>query len=153
MTIPSVAAGAYANIARLADPSAGLGKAAGAAGEAASGPSFGAMLKDALNSVTEAGHKSDAQTQAMVAGKSDMVDVVTAVSETEVAVETMVAVRNKVIEAYQGHHVDANLMVFAGAFAGKCPPRQRVRPKAGPMISSGGGGFWFFVRKCDNART
>jgi|SRR5437879_5415181 flagellar hook-basal body complex protein FliE len=98
MTIPSVAAGAYANIARLADPSAGLGKAAG---EAANGSSFGAMLKDALNSVTESGHKSDAQTQSMAAGKADMVDVVTAVSETEVAVETMVAVRNKVIEAYQ----------------------------------------------------
>ena len=59
------------------------------------------MLKDALNSVSESGHKSDAQTRAMVAGKADMVDVVTAVSETEVAVETMVAVRNKVIEAYQ----------------------------------------------------
>jgi flagellar hook-basal body complex protein FliE len=102
MTIPSVAAGAYANVARLADPSAGLGKAAGAAGGAGEGgPSFGAMLKDALNSVSESGHKSDAQTRAMVAGKADMVDVVTAVSETEVAVETMVAVRNKVIEAYQ----------------------------------------------------
>jgi flagellar hook-basal body complex protein FliE len=102
MTIPSVAAGAYANIARLADPSAGLGKAAGAAAAGGEGgPSFGAMLKDALNSVAEAGHKSDGQTQAMVAGKADMVDVVTAVSETEVAVETMVAVRNKVIEAYQ----------------------------------------------------
>jgi flagellar hook-basal body complex protein FliE len=101
MTIPSVAAGAYANIARLADPSAGLGKAAGAAGEATGGSSFGAMLKDALNSVTESGHKSDAQTKAMVGGKADMVDVVTAVSETEVAVETMVAVRNRVIEAYQ----------------------------------------------------
>ena len=37
----------------------------------------------------------------MVAGKANMVDVVTAVSETEVAVETMVAVRNKVIQAYQ----------------------------------------------------
>jgi len=98
MTIPSVAAGAYANVARLADPSAGLGKAAG---EAANGSSFGAMLKDALNSVTESGHKSDAQTRSMAAGKADMVDVVTAVSETEVAVETMVAVRNKVIEAYQ----------------------------------------------------
>jgi flagellar hook-basal body complex protein FliE len=59
------------------------------------------MLKDALNSVTESGHKSDAQTKAMVGGKADMVDVVTAVSETEVAVETMVAVRNRVIEAYQ----------------------------------------------------
>jgi flagellar hook-basal body complex protein FliE len=102
MTIPSVAAGAYANIALLADPSAGLGQAAGAAGGgAAGGSSFGAMLKDALNSVTEAGQKSDSQTRAMVAGKADMVDVVTAVSETEVAVETMVAVRNKVIEAYQ----------------------------------------------------
>jgi flagellar hook-basal body complex protein FliE len=103
MTIPSVAASAYANVARLAEPSAGLGKAAGAAGaggEAGNG-SFGAMLKDALNSVAASGHKSDVQTQAMVAGKADMVDVVTAVSETEVAVETMVAVRNKVIEAYQ----------------------------------------------------
>jgi flagellar hook-basal body complex protein FliE len=98
MTIPSVAAGAYANIARLADPAAGLGQAVGGA---AGGPSFGAMLKDALSSVSEAGHKSDSQTGAMVAGKANMVDVVTAVSETEVAVETMVAVRNKVIEAYQ----------------------------------------------------
>jgi flagellar hook-basal body complex protein FliE len=102
MTIPSVAAGAYANVARLAEPSAGLGKAAGEAiGETSNGGSFGAMLKDALNSVAASGQKSDAQTQAMVAGKADMVDVVTAVSETEVAVETMVAVRNKVIEAYQ----------------------------------------------------
>ena len=101
MTIPSVASGAFANVARLADPSAGLGQAVGAAGGSAGGSSFGAMLKDALNSVTEAGHKSDSQTRAMVAGKADMVDVVTAVSETEVAVETMVAVRNKVIEAYQ----------------------------------------------------
>jgi flagellar hook-basal body complex protein FliE len=94
MTIPSIAAGAYANAARLADPAAAVGGGAG-------GSSFGAMLKDAIGSVTAAGHKSDAQTQAMVAGKTDMVDVVTAVSETEVAVETMVAVRNKVIEAYQ----------------------------------------------------
>jgi flagellar hook-basal body complex protein FliE len=98
MTIPSAAAaGAYANVARLADPAAGLGKGAG---ESATG-SFGALLKDALNSVAEAGHKSDTQTQAMAAGKADMIDVVTAVSETEVAVETMVAVRNRVIEAYQ----------------------------------------------------
>jgi flagellar hook-basal body complex protein FliE len=101
MTIPSLAAGAYANVARLADPSAGLGKAVGAVAEAGNGSSFGAMLKGALNSVAEAGHKSDAQARAMISGKSDMVDVVTAVSETEVAVETMVAVRNRVIEAYQ----------------------------------------------------
>jgi flagellar hook-basal body complex protein FliE len=97
MTTPAAAASAYSNLARLADPSA-LGKSAGDAG---GGPSFGSILKDALNTVTEAGHKSDAQSKAMVAGKADMVDVVTAVSETEVAVQTMVSVRDRVIAAYE----------------------------------------------------
>jgi flagellar hook-basal body complex protein FliE len=103
MPIPSLAANAYANVARLGDPAAGLGKAGGIAGlaGAADASSFGAMLKDALGQVAESGQRSDAQTRAMLTGKADMVDVVTAVSETEVAVETMVAVRNKVIEAYQ----------------------------------------------------
>ncbi len=99
MAIPSAAAAnAYANIARLADPGTALGKGTG---DAAGGQSFGNMLSQALNSVVDAGHKSDIQSKAMVAGKADMVDVVTAVSETEVAVETMVSVRDKVIEAYQ----------------------------------------------------
>jgi flagellar hook-basal body complex protein FliE len=100
MTTPSIAAGAYANLARLADPSAALGKTA-AAGAGADGPSFGALLKDVVGSVVEAGRKSDAQTQSMVAGKANIVDVVTAVSETEVAVEALVAVRDKVIQAYE----------------------------------------------------
>ncbi len=98
MTTPSAAAGAYASLARLADPSAALGKVAG---EAAAGPSFGSLLKDAIGSVVEAGRKSDAQTQALATGKSNIVDVVTAVSETEVAVEALVAVRDKVIQAYE----------------------------------------------------
>jgi flagellar hook-basal body complex protein FliE len=37
----------------------------------------------------------------MVNGKSDMVNVVTAVSETEVAIDAVVAVRDKVIQAYE----------------------------------------------------
>jgi flagellar hook-basal body complex protein FliE len=98
MTTPSVAAGAYSSIARLADPSAALGKAAG---DGAGGPSFGSLLKEAIGSVVEAGRKSDAQTHAMAAGKSNIVDVVTAVSETEVAVQSLVAVRDKVIAAYE----------------------------------------------------
>jgi flagellar hook-basal body complex protein FliE len=95
---PSAAAGAYASLARLADPSAALGKTAG---EGTGGPSFGAMLKDAVGSVLETGRKSDAQTHALAAGKSNLVDVVTAVSETEVAIEAMVSVRDKVIAAYE----------------------------------------------------
>ena len=88
----STAAGAYANMAKLAS---GLTKPAEPNG------SFGDVLKQALHSVNEAGQKSDAQTVALAKGKSNMVDVVTAVAETEVAVDAVVAVRDKVIAAYE----------------------------------------------------
>ena len=97
MTSPSAAANAYASLARIADPSSGLGKALGET----QGPSFGALLKDAIGSVLEAGKASDAQQRAMVAGKANIVDVVTAVSETEVAVEALVSVRDRMIQAYE----------------------------------------------------
>ena len=97
MTTPSAAANAYASLARMSDPSAGLAKAAGDAG----GPSFGSLLKDVVGSVLEAGHKSDAQQQALATGKANIVDVVTAVSETEVAVQTLVSVRDRMIQAYE----------------------------------------------------
>lgn len=97
MTSPSAAANAYASLARIADPSSGLGRAVGET----QGPSFGALLKDALGTVLEAGKASDAQQRAMVAGKANIVDVVTAVSETEVAVEALVSVRDRMIQAYE----------------------------------------------------
>ncbi len=98
MASPLAAAGAYANIARLVtDP----GRALAAPGDAGkSGGGFASVLKDALAQVQELGKKSDTQTLAAVNGKSNMVDVVTAVSETEVAVDAVVAVRDKVIAAY-----------------------------------------------------
>jgi len=100
MASPLAAASAYANIARLAaDPAAAL---AGAAGGANKGDtSFTSVLKDAMASIQETGKKSDNQAQAMANGKSNMVDVVTAVAETEVAIDAVVAVRDKVIAAYE----------------------------------------------------
>jgi flagellar hook-basal body complex protein FliE len=98
MASPITAANAYAKLARLADPGANPLKQT--SGDSA-GPSFGAMVKEAINSVVEAGHNSDGQAQAMAAGKANIVDVVTAVSETEVAVEAMVSIRDKVISAYE----------------------------------------------------
>jgi flagellar hook-basal body complex protein FliE len=97
MTTPSAAANAYASLARITDASGGLGKAVGET----NGPSFGALLKDAIGGVLEAGKASDAQQRAMVAGKANIVDVVTAVSETEVAVEALVSVRDRMIQAYE----------------------------------------------------
>ena len=51
--------------------------------------------------MSEAGRASDVQTQAMVAGKANIVDVVTAVAETETAISTVVSVRDRVIAAYE----------------------------------------------------
>jgi flagellar hook-basal body complex protein FliE len=95
MASPTVAASAYANIARILD-SGGTGK-----GSEAGGPSFGALLKDAIGSVLDAGKKTDAQTVAMTSGKANVMDVVTAVAETDVAVSTLVSVRDRVIQSYE----------------------------------------------------
>jgi flagellar hook-basal body complex protein FliE len=100
MATPLAAAGAYANMARLAaDPSTAL--AGVAAGTGTSDTSFASVLKDAIGSVAESGKKADTQARAMANGKSNMVDVVTAVAETEVAIDAVVAVRDKVIAAYE----------------------------------------------------
>jgi flagellar hook-basal body complex protein FliE len=100
MASPLSAASAYANIAKL---TTGIGgKPPGAAAGAGAVPdSFGDVLKQALDAVSEAGKKSDAQSVAAVHGKGNMVDVVTAVAQTEVAIDAVVAVRDRVIAAYE----------------------------------------------------
>jgi len=98
MPTPIAAAGAYAKLARLADSGAALSKTVD---DGAGGPSFGALVKEALGAAVEAGRKSDTQAQAMAAGKTNMVDLVTAVAESETAITTLVSVRDRVIQAYQ----------------------------------------------------
>ena len=93
MASPSVAANAYASLASIME-SAGGATGAGKASDAG-GVSFGAMLKESLGSVMDAGRKSDAQTIAMAQGKANVIDVVTAVAETDVAVATLVSVRDR----------------------------------------------------------
>ena len=102
MASPLAAASTYANIARLAaNPSRALaGIAADDTSSGQSNTSFTSVLKEAIDHVNELGRKSDEQTRAAANGKSNMVDVVTAVSETEVAIDAVVAVRDKVIAAY-----------------------------------------------------
>jgi flagellar hook-basal body complex protein FliE len=104
MASPTIAANAYANLAKLTSPGAGTGAGAVAVtgkSPEGDGPSFGAMVKDALGSVLDAGRKSDAQTVAMASGKANVMDVVTAVAETDVAVSTLVSVRDRVIQSYE----------------------------------------------------
>lgn len=98
MPTPAIAANAYAALAQLREQSAGLTRdVAGPEG----GLNFGSVLKDAMTNVTAIGRKSDAQAQDVAMGKANMIDVVTAVAESETAIQTMVAVRDKVIAAYE----------------------------------------------------
>jgi flagellar hook-basal body complex protein FliE len=87
MASPSIAANAYASLARITNP--GAAGAAGKSSEVSGGQSFASMLKDAVGSVVDAG------------GKANVIDVVTAVAETEVAVSTLVSVRDRVIQSYE----------------------------------------------------
>jgi flagellar hook-basal body complex protein FliE len=102
MTSPIGAANAYASLAKLTDPGGGIASGLAKAATGLGGTdSFGAMVKDAVSAVASAGRNADAQSQAAVTGKANVVDVVTAVAESETAIETLVSVRDKVIQAYE----------------------------------------------------
>ncbi len=95
---PNSVAGAYSAVARLAQQAQpGLSPAK----EESGGADFAGMLRQAVGSVTESGRAAEQGAVALAAGKADVVDVVTAVAESEVALETMVAIRDRVISAYE----------------------------------------------------
>lgn len=66
-----------------------------------SGADFGQMLRQAVGDVAQQGKAAEAKQFAYANGKADVLDVVTAVAETQTAFETMVTVRDKVIAAYE----------------------------------------------------
>ncbi len=99
MPTNAFAAGAYAavqNYAALGGKSLG-----GAQGPTGTGGGFGDLLTSALDGVSAAGRKSETQALAAAGGKANVVDVVTAVAESETALQTLVAVRDRVISAYE----------------------------------------------------
>jgi flagellar hook-basal body complex protein FliE len=97
MPTPAAAANAYAALARIGEQTANLGRDAAAT----EGPSFGSVLNNVIDTVAQAGQRSDAQAQAVATGKANMIDVVTAVAESETAIQALVSVRDKVIAAYE----------------------------------------------------
>lgn len=78
------------------------GSAAGAVGGAQQGGmDFGQMLKAVMNDAVQASRHAETQMAAQVAGKAELIDVVTAISSAEASLETVMAVRDQVISAYQ----------------------------------------------------
>ncbi len=65
------------------------------------GPGFGEILNTAVGSITKAGMTAETATTNAALGRADLVDVVTAVAAAEATLETVIAVRDEVIKAYQ----------------------------------------------------
>ena len=92
--------GAMSKLANRGQSGQAMDAAASLSGGAKSSD-FGAMLRDQVQQVVDQGNVSEAKQASYMAGKGDIIDVVTAVSEAEVALDTMVSVRDKVISAYE----------------------------------------------------
>lgn len=69
--------------------------------ETAAPGQFAEMVQRVAENAIEAGKNSEQMTAAAVQDKADLTDVVTAVSNAEVTLQTVVAVRDRIISAYQ----------------------------------------------------
>ncbi len=65
------------------------------------GPSFGAVLKTSLESAIEAQDTSEKVAAKAIVGKADMTEVLQAVNDAEIALNTVLAVRDRVVQAYE----------------------------------------------------
>jgi flagellar hook-basal body complex protein FliE len=93
---PLSALRAYQNAANATNATNGAG-AVGGAGEM----DFGSLVREAVRQASESATVAEQQSLAVAAGQADIVDVVTAIAAAETQLQTVVAVRDQVISAYQ----------------------------------------------------
>lgn len=89
---PLSAARAYQAAARASQP---------AAGGAEGGADFGNLVQEAIRQAGQSANAVENQAMAVAAGRGDIVDVVTAIAAAEAQLQTVIAVRDQVISAYQ----------------------------------------------------
>ena len=99
MVAPFAAAKAYAAIQAQASSLTGNLGAPGAAG--ADGHGFADILKTAMSDAVQSSKTAEHMMVANVQGKADLVDVATAISSAQASLQTVMAVRDQVIAAYQ----------------------------------------------------
>jgi flagellar hook-basal body complex protein FliE len=63
--------------------------------------SFGNVLKNTVDQVVATQKKSEAVSAQAVLGKADLTDVVQAVTEAEITLQTVMTVRDRLVAAYQ----------------------------------------------------
>lgn len=89
---------AYGRVASIGNT---LGKSAGVGGIGdGENSGFGAMVENLVGTTADKLRTAEAASAKQVAGKGDLIDVVTAIGAAETALDTMVAVRDRVVGAY-----------------------------------------------------
>lgn len=96
MADPLSAVRAYAAAARQASSAVAPG-----AGADPTAPSFGSMVADAVRDTEASLKTAEAMTQQAATGRAELVDVATAIAAAEVSLETVVTLRDQVVQAYQ----------------------------------------------------
>ncbi len=96
--LPAAAAAAYQSVANMG--ASVTPTPTGSAATTGAG-SFGEFLSDAIKDSISTMKHGEKMATAQVAGKADIVDVVNAVNQAELTLDTVVAVRDKVVAAYQ----------------------------------------------------
>ncbi len=69
-------------------------------GGGAEGANFGVMVENLVTDAASTMRSAEAASAKQVAGKGDLIDVVTAIGAAEMALDTLVAVRDRVVGAY-----------------------------------------------------
>ncbi len=91
---PLAAANAYSNIAKTA------GSGGGVSASESGGVSFGDMLESAARSAIETVRAGEQASARAVTGQASLVEVTQAVTQARLALDTVVAVRDQMIDAY-----------------------------------------------------
>ena len=94
MITPLAVSKAYAAVQQAAGAASG-----GGAVEAPGG--FADLVKSAMTDAMKSTKAAENQIAAHTAGKAELIDVVTAISAAETSLQTVMAVRDQVISAYQ----------------------------------------------------
>jgi flagellar hook-basal body complex protein FliE len=97
MAIPAAALAAYQNAARMAQAAS----SPGIVPAEAPGASFSDFLSGAVKDSIATMKQGEQAATAQVSGKANIVDVVNSVNAAELTLDTVVAVRDKVVAAYQ----------------------------------------------------
>jgi flagellar hook-basal body complex protein FliE len=79
---------------------AGLGSALAKPSSAGGASGFGDMVESLVTGTADQMRTAEKASAQQVAGKGDLIDVVTAIGAAETALDTMVAVRDRVVSAY-----------------------------------------------------